>query len=234
MRARWTAWTLGIALLAAVALFPLRVALDLTDISRIGLSARQVAGTIWYGRLGELHLGERRLGTFEVALSPAALLIGRASMRFHRIDGLDGPLDGRLVNGARRGVVGVTGRVAVGDMFAPLPIGGLELRDVTVLFRRGRCIEAGGEVVPIIAMPVAEASFGTGLRGILRCDGERARVTMTGSGGGERVEFYVHSSGAYRGWISVRGASPSAAVSLSLLGFKPTAQGMTLSVDGRL
>lgn len=234
MRWRWTAWTLGIALLAATATFPLRVALNLTDMSRIGLSARQVAGTIWHGRLGELHLIHRPLGTFEVALSPAALLLGRASMRFHRLEGLDGPLDGRLVVGARRGVVGVTGRVAVGDMFAPLPIAALELRDMTVLFRGGRCVQAGGEIAPIIAIPVMEMSFGSGLRGALRCDGERARVTMVGPGGRERLEFYVHSSGAYRGWISIRGTSSEVALGLSLFGFKPTAQGMTLSVDGQL
>ena len=234
MRRRWLLWTLGIALLAAFALFPLRIALDMTGVSRLGLTARQVAGTIWYGRLGELHLGDRRLGTLEVALSPAALLIGRASMRFHRLDGLDGPLDGRLVTGRTRGVVGVTGRVAIGDMFAPLPISGLDLKNMTILFRRGRCVEADGEIMPIIALPVAGVSFGSGLRGVLRCDGERARVTMTGPGGRERVEFYVHSSGAYRGWISVRGTSSPAAIGLSLLGFKPTAQGMTLSVDGQL
>lgn len=234
MRWRWTAWTLGIALLAAIALFPLRVAITLTDMSRIGLSARQVAGTIWYGRLGELHLVNRPLGTFEVALSPAALLFGKASMRFHRLDGLDGPLDGRLVVGARRGVIGVTGRIAIGDLFAPLPVAGLELRDMTVLFRGGRCVEAGGEIVPVIVIPVAAVEFGSGLRGAVRCDGARARVTMVGSGGRERFEFYVHSSGAFRGWISVRGTSPAIALRLSLVGFKPTAQGMTLSVDGQL
>lgn len=227
-------WTLGVGLLAAIALFPLRVALELTDLSRIGLTARQVAGTIWYGRLGEVHLGERRLGTFEVALNPAALLMGRASIGFHRLDGLDGPLDGRLVNGTVRGVVGVTGRFAVGDMFAPLPISALDVKDMTVLFRRGRCVEAGGEIIPIIVIPVADMNLGSGLRGVLRCDGQRARVTMTGTAGRERIEFYVHSSGAYRGWISISGASPPVAVSLSLLGFRPTAQGLTLSVDGRL
>jgi len=234
MNWRWLAWLLGIALLALLALFPLRIALDATDVTRAGLTARQVAGTIWYGRLGDLHLGNRPLGTFEVALNPAALLVGRASMKFQRMDGIDGPLDGKLLVGARRGVMGVSGRVAVGDVFAPLPIESLQFKDFTLLFRDGLCVEAGGEVTPVIAIPVLGIEFGSGLRGVMECDGERARVTMASPSGRERVEFYVRSSGAYRGWMSVRDAPPDAAIALSLFGFKPSPQGVTLTVDGQL
>jgi len=234
MRWRWSAWLLGIALLALVALFPLRVALDATDVVRVGLTARQVAGTIWYGRLGDLHLGNRPLGTFEVALNPAALVVGRASMKFRRIDGIDGPLAGKLVVGSRRGVTDLSGRVAVGDIFAPLPIESLEFKDFNVLFRDGMCVEAAGQVTPVIAIPVLGIQFGSGLRGAMQCDGRRARVTMASASGRERVEFYVQSSGAYRGWMSVRDAPPDAAIALSLFGFKPSPQGVTLSVDGQL
>ncbi len=234
MRWRWTVWVVGISLIALLALFPLRVALDVTNFSRIGLSARQVAGTIWYGRLGDLHLGGRPLGTFEVALNPAALLLGRASMQFHRLDGIEGPLDGKLVVGGRRGVMGVSGRVAVGDMFAPLPIEALEFDDFTILFRGGVCVEARGRLTPIVAIPILGTQFSSGLQRSVRCDGERARVTLAGASGRERIEFYVQSSGAYRGWMSVRDAPPDAAIALSLFGFRPSAQGMTLSVNGQL
>lgn len=234
MNWRWWTWLLGITSLALIALFPLRVALDATDVARVGLSARQVAGTIWYGRLGDLHFADRPLGTFEVALNPGALLLGRASMNFQRMDGLDGPLSGKLVLGSRRGVVNVDGRAAVGDIFAPLPIEALEFDGFTVLFRDGVCIEAAGRVTPVVTVPVAGLQFGSGLSGTMQCDGQRARVTMTNASGSERVNFYIRSSGAYRGWMSVRDAPPDAAIALSLFGFRPSQQGLTLSVDGQL
>lgn len=234
MRWRWALWIVGVSLIALLALFPLRVALDATNFSNVGLSARQVAGTIWYGRLGDLHLGRRPLGTFEVALNPGALLLGRASMRFHRMDGIEGPLDGKLVVGGQRGVVGVNGRIAVGDMFAPLPIEALEFDDFTILFRGGVCVEARGELTPIVAIPLLGAQFGSGLQSSVQCDGERARVTVGSAAGGARIDFYVRSSGGYRGWMTVRDAPPDAAIALSLFGFRPSAQGMTLTVNGQL
>jgi len=234
MNWRWWLWLVGVGLIALLALFPLRVALDATDVARVGLTTRQVAGTIWYGRLGDLHLGDRPLGTFEVALNPGALLLGRASMTFERLDGIDGPLGGRLVVGSRRGVVDVDGRVAVGDIFSPLPIEALEFKDFTVLFRDGVCVEAAGQVTPVVAIPVLGIQFGSGLSGVMECDGQRARVTMASGSGRERIEFYVRSTGAYRGWMSVRDAPPDAAIALSLFGFRPSPQGLTLSVDGQL
>ncbi|HUE78650.1 MAG TPA: type II secretion system protein N [Sphingomicrobium sp.] len=233
MRRRWLAWTLGIFGLALVALFPLRVALGLSDLERIGFTARQVAGTIWYGRVGELHLRSQPLGTFEVQLDPLALLIGRISMSFDRTDDPQGLLEGRLVAGLRRGVKDASGRIAAGAMFAPLPIEALEVDDLTVLFRNGRCVESSGRVTPVMAAPVPGVQF-AGLTGTMQCDGERARVEMQSASGAERVDFYVHSSGRYRGWLSVRSTAPEVGAALSVLGFRPSPQGMTLTVNGRL
>lgn len=233
IRRRWISWTLGIFGLALLALFPLRVALGMSDLERIGFSARQVAGTIWYGRIGELHLRSQPLGTFEVQLDPLALLIGRTSMRFNRMDDPQGVLEGRLLVGLGRGVKGASGRIAIGDMFAPLPIEALELQDLTLLFRNGLCVEAAGRVTPIMAASVPGVKL-VGLTGTMQCDGERARVEMVSASGSERVEFYVGSSGQYRGWLSIRATAPGASAGLSILGFRPSPDGMTLTVNGRL
>ncbi|HYI42845.1 MAG TPA: hypothetical protein VD768_04400 [Sphingomicrobium sp.] len=56
MRRPWVPWLSGILAIALVGLFPLRVALGSSDLERIGFTARQVAGTIWYGRIGSLNL----------------------------------------------------------------------------------------------------------------------------------------------------------------------------------
>lgn len=233
MRRRWLTWLLGILGLALIGLFPLRIALGLSDLERMGFTARQVAGTIWYGRIGSLNLRSQPLGTFEVQLDPLALLIGHVSMRFKRMDDAQGVLDGRLVAGLGRGIKQASGRIAAAEMFAPLPIEALELQDVTVLFRNGRCIEAAGRVTPVMAAPVPGVQF-AGLSGTMQCDGERARVEMASGSGSERVEFYVHSSGRYRGWLSVRTTGPDIGAALAVLGFRPSPEGMTLTVNGRL
>lgn len=233
MRRRWLTWTFGILALALIGLFPLRVALAMSELERIGFTARQVAGTIWYGRIGSLHLRSQPLGTFEVQLNPFALLIGNISMQFQRMDDPQGVLEGQLVAGFGRGIKDASGRIATGEMFAPLPLEALELHDVTVLFRGGTCIETAGRVSPIIATPIPGVQF-AGLSGTMQCDGQRARVRMVSGAGTEQVEFYVSSSGRYRGWLSVRTTAPDLSAGLALLGFRPSPEGMTLTVNGTL
>jgi general secretion pathway protein N len=119
-------------------------------------------------------------------------------------------------------------------MFAPLPIAALELDKVTIRFRDGQCEQASGNVRPIIAAPVPGLTFDAGLAGRVECDGQRARVRMTTPSGAERLEFYVRESGEYRGWMSVRNSQPDVNGALSTFGFRPSPQGMRLTVDGRL
>lgn len=234
MSLRWIAVTAGLGVLAVAALFPLRLALGFSDMQSIGFTARQVEGTIWSGRIGELHLRSQPLGAMDVALDPFALLLGNLSMGFNRLDNPEGPLEGRLVTGLTRGLIDTSGRLAVADIFAPLPISALELDKVTVKFRDGQCDKASGEVRPIIAAPIPGVTFDAGLRGVVECDGQRARVRMATPSGAERLEFYVQESGEYRGWMSVRNSRPDVAGALSIFGFRPSPQGMTLTVDGRL
>jgi len=234
MSRRWLAVVAGLLVLAVIALFPLRLALGLSDMESIGFTARQVEGTIWSGRIGELHMRSQPLGAMNVALDPFALLLGNFSMGFRRLDNPDGPLEGRLVTGLSRGLIDTSGRIAVADMFAPLPVAALELDKVTVKFRDGQCDEASGQVRPIIAAPIPGVTFDPGMAGVVECDGQRARVRMATPSGAERLEFYVQESGQYRGWMSVRNSRPDVAGALSIFGFRPSPQGMTLTVDGRL
>lgn len=230
---RWLAWTIGIGLLAMVGMFPLRAALAMSNLDRIGFTARQVAGTVWHGRIGEFQVRSQPLGTLEVRLDPLALLVGHISMKFDRMDSPDGVLSGQLVSGLRRGIKDTSGRIAVGEMLSPLPIEAFELNDVTVLFRGGTCVEAKGGVTPIVNAPVGGASF-SNLTGKVTCDGERARAVFQRSGGNERIEFYVSSAGSYRAWMSIRNAAPEINAALASAGFRPAPEGMSLSVDGRL
>ena len=234
MTARWIAWTAGIAALALIALFPLRLALAWSDFERIGFSARQVAGSIWYGRIGDLHLRSQPVGTLEVRVDPVAALFGTIKMRFDRLDSPEGPLAGHFLAGRSRGIRSTSGRIAVAEMFAPIPLAALELSDVTILFRDGLCAEASGRIAPVLAAPIPGVQFDPALAGPVECDGERAHVRLESASGAERIEFYVQESGDYRAWMSIRSSDPIVNAALATFGFRSSPEGLRLTMDGRL
>lgn len=234
MRWRWLAWTGGIGAIALLALMPLRIALAGSDLGKIGFTARQVAGTIWYGRIGDLQLRSQPLGTFEVTLDPFALLVGKASAGFNRMDSPEGPLRGRLIAGTHRGIVDTSGRLALAGLFAPIPIEAVELTDATILFRNGRCVEASGQVRPIFAGVLPGIDLGASTTARLQCEGERVRILVGDPARGGQLDFYIQSTGRYRGWIRVRDSNVAVAATLAGLGFRQSGDGLTLTADGRL
>jgi general secretion pathway protein N len=231
MSRRLIFWLAGILALGLLALIPLRMALG--RFAEQGFTARQVTGTIWYGRIGELHFKSRRLGTFEVALEPLALLIGAVKLGFHRLDDPQGLLDGTLVSGAQRGFRGTTGRVGIAGLFGALPFDAIEFDKVDVLFRGQKCSRAAGQVTLLMAAPLPGVD-GLVLRGSPRCESNRVRFVLSTPSKTGKLEFYVRSSGDYRAWFRIRGAQPDQAANLMASGFSPSQEGLMMSIDGKL
>ncbi len=220
-----------VLLIGLVALIPLRVAVG--RLANQGFTARQIAGTTWYGRIGELTFGSRRLGTFEVAVEPLALLTGTVKMNFQRLGDPQGALDGALVSGGRRGIRDTTGRLGAAGLFGALPVDAIEFDKVTVLFRQQECSTASGQVTVVLAAPVPGVD-GVTLRGSPRCENRRVRFTVATPSGSGRLDFYVRAGGDYRAWFHVRGSQPDQAAILMSAGFTPSAEGLTMSDDGKL
>lgn len=232
---RWLVWTGGIGLLAFIILMPLRVALPASDLQQLGLSARQVAGTIWYGRIADLMLGRQLLGTFNVRLDPGALLLGRVAMPFERLGSLEGPLTGVLrAGGSLRGVERLNGSLAAGNLLGAAPIDSLEFRDTTILFRGGRCEEARGQVSARLAIRLGPIDLDRGFTGPVSCEGERVRARLASPAGTERIEFFVSSQGQVRGWVSIRSPFPGLDAILGSYGFRTGPDGLTLPFETRL
>lgn len=231
MNRRLILFFLVVLVVGLVALIPLRSAVaPLVD---QGFTARQVAGTIWYGRIGELTFGTRRLGTFEVAFDPLALLTGAVKMKFQRLGDPHGVLDGTLVSGGRRGLGETTGRIGVAGLFGALPIDAIEFDKVTLLFRGQECASASGAVTMVLAAPIPGVD-GVTLRGSLRCENRRVRFTLATPSGAGRIDFYVRSGGDYRAWLHVRAVPPDQAALLGAAGFTPSSDGLTMSAAGKL
>lgn len=232
---RWLVWGGGIGLLAVLLLMPLRIVLSASDLAQVGLSARQVAGSIWYGRIGDLMLGRQLLGTFDVRLSPGDLFLGRVAMPFERLGSADGPLTGVLrTGGSLRGVEQMTGTLSVGQLLGRAPVESLDLRQVTILFAEGRCRQAEGQVSAKLAIALGPFPLERGFAGTLSCEGERVRVRMASPAGSERIEFFISAEGQVRGWVTIRSPLPGLDALLSGYGFAVGTEGLTLPFEARL
>jgi general secretion pathway protein N len=232
---RWAVWTIGIAFIALLLTLPLRVVLSAADLQQLGLSARQVGGTIWQGRIGELMLGRQLLGTFDVRLDPGALLLGRIAMPFERLDQVQGPLTGVLrAGGSTAGVQRLNGAVAAGNLLGGAPIDSLSFTDTTILFEGSRCVEAGGRLAANLAVRFGPVALDRGFAGTVSCEGDRVRARLVSGAGTEQVDFFVNSSGRVRGWITIRSPLPGLDPLLSTYGFRSSPEGLTLPFETRL
>ncbi|MCJ8191263.1 type II secretion system protein N [Sphingomicrobium aestuariivivum] len=234
MKKRWFLYALAVFAIALVTLFPLRLALDMTLGRDALLSSRQVAGSIWSGRIGDVMVGEERLGTFDVGLRPLPLLIGRTEVDVERLSDPDGPLTGRFfLSGPSEGVASLDGRVNIGGLVSPLPIDAVRFEDVDALFDGGACKSAAGTVT---AIPATAIAFLAGeLSGPVSCapDG-RVLALLSRPRGGEEVELYLDANGNVEAYLTIAGAPPAIGELLATYGFERSDAGWTLSSRGRL
>ena len=54
---------------------PMRVALGLAGLERLGVAAREVRGTVWSGRIDQLMLGEMPMGSVRAGISSNTCLM---------------------------------------------------------------------------------------------------------------------------------------------------------------
>jgi general secretion pathway protein N len=119
----------AIFVLALILLLPLRFALAWFDLDGTGFAARAASGSVWAGSLREAQLGSIALGDVDAALSPWALLAGRARLALEgHPSGTGRALHGAVsVSRHSVGIEQMTAGVPVGDAFAPLPITAIDL-----------------------------------------------------------------------------------------------------------
>ncbi|WP_265528083.1 type II secretion system protein N [Sphingomicrobium marinum] len=232
MKLRWWLFGAAIFLIGLIAMFPLHVAMDMSMSKQSLLSARQVGGSVWNGRVGDAMLGEERLGTFDVALRPLSLLTGSADVAIERIGGLDGPLIGTLaLDDDSQGVRDMNGSIGVATLMAPLPVDRLILTEATILFDEERCVEASGTLA-------AEASLGLlglsrNLSGPLSCTSD-GRLQADLSGGSETLTLIVNREGGYEAQLAIANAPPLVASGLALAGFTLDGSTLRLTHQGTL
>lgn len=194
----------AIALLASL---PLRLVLGALD---TGLTAREARGSVWLGRLQEARIGGATLGDLDARLAPAPLLVGQARVEVERETSGPDRLRAALgLSGAVRSLNDVSGTISVETLFAPLPIGTLDLADVSVRFRDGVCDRAEGQVRAAVTAAIAGVDLAQGLSGRVRCDRGALLIPLASAAGTEGLALRVRGDGRWEAELSGGGAAQS-------------------------
>lgn len=225
-----------VLLVTLIALFPLRLALSLLDLDRIGVSARSVSGSIWSGRLDEVAAAGVPIGSVQARLSPLELLLGRARIDVKRPAdaGGAGPLSGAVtVSRNSLGVADVAATLPLAAALSPLPIASVTLTGFNVRFDGQACTRASGTARATLTGSVAGVALAQGLNGTPSCDGRYVRIPLASQSGQERLELRVAIDGEYIADLIAVQPAPDRIAALAALGFTEVPGGYRLRTTGR-
>lgn len=233
---RTTKIVLGLlVLIALVVMFPLRVALGAAN-GEGSLAAREVAGTVWDGQVGDIKAASLPLGNLNVALRPLPLFTGTAEFALNRPAM---PGQSQFHAYARGGEAWAALRDANGELplsgaMSPLPVRSLTFADFAVELREGRCVAASGTLgltIPALG-PTLPAE--TIMSGPARCEGDALYVPMKGPSGTENLVFWLEPNGKWRADLVLTGLPVEVSTPLLDMGFTGRPDGIGLSANGSL
>jgi len=220
-------------LFALVALLPLRLALDWLELDARGFAAREAEGSIWLGSLSEAQIGTVPLGDLQAQLRTLPLLLGRARVDLERDEEDDRFEGSATVSRHTFGIDDMSGRLDLGAALAPLPIGAVDLTEVTAHFENGLCTRAEGLVRANVAGDVGGIALPGGLSGNARCDRGALLLPLTSQAGTEALNLRLFEDGRYEVELVVRPMDDATRDRLIASGFALGAGGYVLRVSGQ-
>lgn len=215
----------GLALLALIALVPLRLVLGMATPENV--SARSVEGTVWDGRIADLNAGPLPLGTVHARLEVLPLLIGRAQFAIER-EGFTA----RASTGSVQRIIRATGTVTLPDGLGELPVTSVGFGDFSMAMARGRCVDAEGTMQLALASPDPLLARPITLSGKARCDKGALLVPMQGPQGMERMTLRMTGDGRWQADLVLAGLPQEAADVLRAAGFEARPGGVGLATSG--
>ena len=220
----------GLLLLALVIFMPLSLALSLSGLTGQGLSARSASGTVWSGKLVEARVGRLAVGDVSVGVRPLPLLVGS-----RQVD-LQSPQGRGVLASSKAGfaIKNATAKLSTARLFAPIPLDGLDLSNVSIAFNGNKCEKAEGRIRATFAGDVGGLSLAQGLSGVARCDSGVLLLPLVSQSAMERLNLYVQGNGDYRAEFLVRSTDPAMAEKLGMAGFAPAPGGYVLRLAGKL
>lgn len=213
----------GVAMVALIALLPLRLVLGLVapDI----VTARSVEGSVWDGRIAELNLGPLPLGTVEAGLEPLPLLIGRAQIAVER-DGFSAKAY------AGGGVSRANGSLALPDGLGGLPVTAISFADFSAGFDNGTCAQGEGTLGLTLASLGPMLPDAITVSGKARCEKGALVVPMRGAQGMEQLNLRLSADGRWRSDLTLSGLPQETADALRAGGFDTRPGGIGIATSG--
>lgn len=227
-RQRW-AWFLAILVVSLLMMPPLQ--LLASRFAADGLTAREVVGSVWRGRLRGAAWRGVEFGELRLHLQPFSLLAGTRALRAN-----GDSLSLRLLQGRRNGVDGMHGRIALGEarLMAGLQAEA-EFDGFALVFEDGRCMHAAGRSQLRLAPPGGNREVVL-LAGAPTCADRVGLVELRSQGGSSRIEasLRIEADGGYRLQALVGDADPVLVQVLRQNGFQESPGGYSRSIDGSL
>ncbi|MGE3396813.1 MAG: type II secretion system protein N [Sphingomonas sp.] len=217
---------------ALVATLPLGLAIGWLGLDGRGLAAREATGSVWLGALTEAQLGPAPVGNVGARLNSLPLFIGRARVSLTRADEA-APFEGAVTMSRHGfGFDDASGRLQLGALLAPLPIGAIELEDVSAGFASGLCSRAEGRVRAIVGGDLGGMNLAAGFAGTARCAGDAVLLPMASQSGMEQLNVRIFASGRYRVELLIRSQDAALGQRLTVAGFTQGNGGFVRIVEG--
>lgn len=223
---------LCVFLFSLVGLLPLRLVIDWLQLDQRGFAAREAKGSVWLGFLSEAQLGAVPLGDLAASLRTFPLFVGRARVDLRREEGADRFEGGATVSRHGIGVDDLTARLDLGAALAPLPLGAIDLGDVSAHFADGLCTSAEGVVRTNVAGEFAGLTLPGGLSGTARCDEGALLLPLASQSGTEAINIRLFEDGRYELEFTVKPADDAMRDRLIAAGFLLTNRGYALKASG--
>lgn len=197
--------------------------------------AAGVSGAVWNGRLKDVTLAGAPVGTWKGGLNPLALVTGQVRIGLKHDKAGSDQRATLLLSGRDKGVERLSLRTSADLAPLGLPLtGDIALRDVSAVFRSGRCARAGGETRLRL---IGDGPLrGAVLSGVAVCRADTWTTTLSGRAAGADLTLSgrVQGDGRYQLEMSVATTDPDLIQGLVASGFVRDATGARRSADGRL
>jgi general secretion pathway protein N len=221
-------------LFCLVALLPLRLALGWLGLDDRGFAAREAAGSVWQGAVRVAQFGSVPIGDVSTRLRTLPLLVGRARIDVSRSGDADAMSAGLTASRHGFALEDAVASLDAAAAFAPLPVQGFDLGDVTARFADGACLSAEGLVKVRLAASLGGLPLPTSFSGEARCEGGALLLPMVSQTGQERLSLRLYDDGRYRLELSLPGGDEALRQRLAAAGFAAVGANYVLRVQGAL
>lgn len=215
-------------------LFPMRLAISLAGLDNAGLSAREVQGTIWSGRLIDARFRGIAMGSLDAGIVPSSLL---AKPAIHiRRKNAEGDDFTAMISGSANTVQisEATGDIPLAALAGRIPISTAKISNGNIALENGGCIAASGDVDIRPNSLIARFAGDQTMRGALACNGDNVAMQLTNPSDTIALSAALDPERHYRMQLILKNLSPEVAFGLRSLGFRQDGDSLTISREGIL